>query len=186
METPSSVQAHYCLFDTAIGACGLAWSARGLTRLQLPESDRSATEKRLSTCAAKTDKAPAEIDRLIVDIQSYMTGRCTDFSAVALDLSGIGAFEQEVYAAARRIPFGRTTSYGALARQISAPEAARAVGRALARNSVPIVVPCHRILAKGHRVGGFSAPGGVFTKQHLLALEGVHVEAGTPLFPGFV
>ena len=64
--------------------------------------------------------------------------------------------------------------------------AARAVGRALGRNPVPIVVPCHRILAKGHRIGGFSAPGGTFTKEHLLALEGVRVDTGTPLLPGFV
>ena len=87
--------------------------------------------------------------------------------------------------AARRIPWGATTSYGELALQIGVAQAARAVGRALARNPVPIIVPCHRILAKGHRAGGFSAPGGVFTKQHLLALEGVHIDAGTPFFPGF-
>jgi len=65
-------------------------------------------------------------------------------------------------------------------------EAARAVGIALSRNPVPIIVPCHRILAKGHRIGGFTAPGGIFTKERLLALEGVRVEAGTPLLPGFV
>jgi methylated-DNA-[protein]-cysteine S-methyltransferase len=115
-----------------------------------------------------------------------MTGRSTDFSSVALDLTRVAAFERDVYEVARRIPFGRTMSYGELAEQIGTPDAAREVGQALARNPVPIIVPCHRILAKGHRIGGFSAPGGVFTKQQLLALEGVHVDAGTPLFPGFV
>ncbi len=79
---------------------------------------------------------------------------------------------------------GTNLSYGELARRIDLPGAARAVGRALARNPVPVVVPCHRILAKGHRIGGFSAPGGTFTKERLLALEGVRVEAGTPLLPG--
>ncbi|HEY6259696.1 MAG TPA: methylated-DNA--[protein]-cysteine S-methyltransferase [Xanthobacteraceae bacterium] len=186
-RTKSPVREHYCLFDTAIGACGVAWSEHGLTRLRLPESDRGATEKRLKARAAKACEAPPPgIDRLIADVQSYMSGRCTDFSSVVLDLTGVDAFERQVYAAARRIPWGRTTSYGELARQIEAPEAARAVGRALSCNPVPIIVPCHRILAKGHRIGGFSAPGGAFTKQNLLALEGVRIEAGTPLLPGFV
>jgi methylated-DNA-[protein]-cysteine S-methyltransferase len=186
MLAKCSVQSHYCLFDTTIGTCGVAWNERGVTRLRLPESDRGTTERKLSARAAKAEKAPPDIDRLIADIQSYMTGRSTDFSAVALDLTRAGAFERDVYAAARRIPFGRTMSYGELAQQIGTPDAAREVGQALARNPIPIIVPCHRILAKGHRIGGFSAPGGVFTKQQLLALEGVHVEAGTPLFPGFV
>jgi methylated-DNA-[protein]-cysteine S-methyltransferase len=186
MSAKSPMQAHYCLFDTAIGACALVWNERGVTRLHLPESDRTATEKRLSARAVQTEKAPPEIDRLIADVQSYMTGRSIDFSGATLDLTSVGAFERDVYAAARRIPFGRTMSYGELAQQIGMPDAARDVGQALARNPIPIIVPCHRILAKGRRIGGFSAPGGVFTKQQLLALEGVHVEAGTPLFPGFV
>ena len=69
---------------------------------------------------------------------------------------------------------------------IGSPNAAREVGRALARNPVPIVVPCHRILAKGRRIGGFSAPGGTLTKERLLALEGAHVAAETPLLPGLL
>jgi methylated-DNA-[protein]-cysteine S-methyltransferase len=176
---------HYCVFDTAIGRCGVAWSGRGLRRLQLPESDRGATERRLSASAARATAAvPAEIDQLIADIQGYMTGRSVDFAAVAIDLTDVEPFESRVYAAARAVAWGQTVSYGELARRIDSPGAARAVGRALARNPVPVVVPCHRILAKGHRIGGFSAPGGTFTKERLLGLEGVRVEAGTPLLPG--
>jgi methylated-DNA-[protein]-cysteine S-methyltransferase len=176
---------HYCVFDTAIGPCGVAWSGRGLRRLQLPESDRGATERRLSASAARaTGAVPAEIDQLIADIQGYMTGRSVDFAAVAIDLTDVEPFESRVYAAARAVAWGQTVSYGELARRIDSPGAARAVGRALARNPVPVVVPCHRILAKGHRIGGFSAPGGTFTKERLLGLEGVRVETGTPLLPG--
>ncbi len=180
-------QAHYRLFDTAIGPCGVAWSARGLTRLQLPEADRGATERRLRARAARAGEAvPAAIDRLIADLRSYLTGRRVDFDAVAVDLPRIEPFEAKVYATARAIPWGQTLSYGDLARQIGSPDAAREVGRALARNPVPIVIPCHRILAKGHRIGGFSAPGGTLTKARLLALEGAHVEAETPLLPGLL
>jgi methylated-DNA-[protein]-cysteine S-methyltransferase len=176
---------YYCLFDTAIGPCGVAWSERGLTRLQLPESDRSATEKRLRARDAEASQAaPAAIDQLIVDIQTYMTGRRVDFAFVAIDLTNVGPFENKVYEAARAVPWGKTVSYGELARQTGSPGAARAVGQALGRNPVPVIIPCHRILAKNHRIGGFSAHGGPFTKERLLALEGVHVEAGTPLLPG--
>lgn len=175
----------YCLFDTAIGACGIAWSERGVTRLRLPESDRGATERRLrGRGASASDAPPPAIVQAIARIKDYMNGRVVDFSSATLDLTGIGDFERTVYAAARLIPWGQTRSYGELASEVGMPEAARAVGQALGRNPVPIIVPCHRILAKGHRVGGFSAPGGIFTKQHLLALEGVRIETPTPLLPG--
>jgi methylated-DNA-[protein]-cysteine S-methyltransferase len=178
---------HYCLFDTAIGACGVAWSRHGVTRLQLPEADASATEKRLRASAARASQAaPAEIDQLITDIQEYMTGGSVDFAAVAVDLTDVEPFGRKVYEAARTIPWGKTVSYGELARQTGSPGAARAVGQALSRNPVPIIIPCHRILAKGHRVGGFSAHGGTFTKERLLALEGVRVDGGMPMLPGFV
>jgi methylated-DNA-[protein]-cysteine S-methyltransferase len=175
----------YCVFDTAIGACAIAWSAHGVTRLRLPEQDRAAIERRLQRRGASaSDAAPAAIARVIAQVQDYIRGRAVDFSSALLDLTGVGEFEQAVYAAARRIPWGETRSYGELAVELGAPEGARAVGQALGRNPVPIIVPCHRILAKGHRAGGFSAPGGIFTKQQLLALEGVRIETPTPLLPG--
>jgi methylated-DNA-[protein]-cysteine S-methyltransferase len=183
----SSQLTQYCLFETAIGACGVAWSRHGVTRLQLPEADASATERRLSARAAKaSEAAPTAIDQMIADIQGYMTGRNVDFAAVAIDLTTVDSFRLKVYKAARAIPWGQTVSYGELAQRTGFPDGARAVGQALSRNPVPIIIPCHRVLAKGGRVGGFSAPGGIFTKERLLALEGVRVEAGTPLLPGFV
>ena len=100
--------------------------------------------------------------------------------------TNIEPFESGVYAAARAIPWGQTVSYGELARQTSSPGAARAVGQALSRNPVPIIIPCHRILAKGNRIGGFSAHGGTFAKERLLALEGVRIADGTPLLPGII
>jgi methylated-DNA-[protein]-cysteine S-methyltransferase len=173
----------YCLVDTDIGAIGLAWSERGLTRLQLPEADCEATERRLQTLLgrAQANHPPASIRRLGGALQRYCAGGVVDFAAVVLDLAGVGSFAQRVYAAARAIPWGRTASYGELARAIQAPGAARAVGRALGHNPVAIIIPCHRVLAGGGRIGGFSAFGGTIAKRRLLGLEGVGGEAEPPL-----
>jgi methylated-DNA-[protein]-cysteine S-methyltransferase len=185
METNTPARTHYRLFDTALGSCGIAWSERGLWRLQLPESDCSATERRLKKAGASASaQPPIEIDEAIAELQRYFSGRRTDFSGMALDLTGIGGFEQQTYAAARLLRWGETASYGDLARRIGQPQAAREVGRALGRNPLPIIIPCHRILAKGHRIGGFSAHGGRLTKERLLGLEGVRIES-QPLLPGF-
>jgi methylated-DNA-[protein]-cysteine S-methyltransferase len=89
-----------------------------------------------------------------------------------------------IYAVLRTVPFGRTTTYGELAEQAGHPGAARAVGVAMARNPWPIVVPCHRVLAKHGMLGGFSAPGGVLTKRRLLELEGAKVDSAMPTLPG--
>jgi methylated-DNA-[protein]-cysteine S-methyltransferase len=176
----------YCLFETAIGTCGVAWSTRGVNRLQLPESSPATTEARLARSATKAAlPLPPAIEEAIDQLQSYASGHREDFSSIVLDLTGIAAFEQSVFAAARAIPFGETLSYGEIARQIEAPDAARAVGAALGRNPIPIIIPCHRVLAKDKRIGGFSAPGGTRTKERLLALEGVHLDGGMPLLPGF-
>jgi methylated-DNA-[protein]-cysteine S-methyltransferase len=106
-----------------------------------------------------------------------MAGERIDFSAVALDLAGVAPFYAEIYDAARRVGWGETATYGELARRVGAPGAARAVGQAMARNPVAVIIPCHRILASGNKVGGFSAFGGAFSKQKLLGLEGVRIGA---------
>ena len=93
------------------------------------------------------------------------------------------AFDRSVYEAARRIPRGEVLSYGELAAQIGAPRAAQAVGRALGRNPVPIIVPCHRVLARGGGSGGFTAPGGLATKFRMLEIEGARRAGDPELFP---
>jgi methylated-DNA-[protein]-cysteine S-methyltransferase len=180
----------YCLFDTAIGICGVAWSERGLMRLQLPEADRRATEKRLRARSARPeaeDPSPATA-RAIADVRRYLAGNEVDFSSIALDLASVSPFHRKVYEAARSIGWGRVSSYGELARIAGSPGEAREVGQALARNPVAIIIPCHRILAKDKRngttIGGFSAYGGILTKQNLLALEGVSLGDDAPFLPG--
>lgn len=178
----------YCLIETEIGPIGLAWSAEGLTRLQLPEKNRDATERRLlKRCAdvefASAHAAPPNIANFLA---RYAAGERVDFSAVPLDLTGIDDFGQSIYRATRAVAWGETTTYGALAKQVGAPDAARAVGGAMGRNPLPIIIPCHRVLASGGKSGGFSAFGGVLTKERLLALEGVYLGGGTPLLPGLI
>jgi methylated-DNA-[protein]-cysteine S-methyltransferase len=174
-EERAAAREHYCLFDTAIGPCGVAWSEDGLTRLQLPESDRIATEKRLKarTRSAGAQEPPPTIQQVITDLVKYLTGGKVDFSSVALDLTRVSRSHRRFYEAARSVGWGQQTSYGELARQAGCPGEARAVGHALSRNPIPIIIPCHRILAAGNKVGGFSAYGGTLLKKRLLWLEGV-------------
>ena len=179
-------QEQHLLFDTALGACGIAWTDRGVTRLQLPERTPAATERRLRARSADsgTGVPPAPVREVIAMLERYFAGERVDFSPVALDLTGVGAFHRKIYDALRSLGWGQTASYGDLARQAGSPGAARAVGQAMGHNPLPIIVPCHRVLASGRKIGGFSAYGGALTKQRLLALEGVHLGAGTPLLPG--
>lgn len=172
----------YCLFETALGPFGMTWSERGLSRLQLPEADRAATEERLSASASPCEPPPWA-EHVIAAIRRHLAGERVDFASAAVDLTGVGEFRRAVYEAARAVGWGQTASYGEIARRIGFAWGARAVGQALARNPVPLVVPCHRILTHDRRIGGFSAYGGTVTKQRLLALEGVHL-GGTPTLPG--
>jgi len=179
--------AHHHVFDTAIGPCGVAWTARGLAAVQLPEKDRAATERRLAAKAASARAAepPPWVATVVADIKRYLAGEAVDFAAVAVDLSGLDPFRQKLYETMRSLAWGHTTTYGELARQLGSTdwEGAREVGEAMGRNPVPVVIPCHRVLAAGGKLGGFSARGGAKTKAKLLALEGVHLDGG-PRLPG--
>jgi len=178
----------YHLFDTAIGTCGIAWSDKGMTRLQLPELDRTATDKRMRARVpeAEAQEPTPQMRETVADITAYLEGERIDFADVALDLKGTSPFDRSVYEAAREIRWGETVSYGELATRIGAPGDAREVGQALARNPVAIIIPCHRILAKGGKLGGFSAFGGTFTKEQLLSLEGIDLQGDAPLLPGLL
>lgn len=174
---------HYALFDTAIGACGLAWSDAGISRVQLPAAEARDTRLRLARHPNFREYAPTPaIARVITLLQAYMRGEAADFGWVDVDMAGADALERQVYVAARDIPWGQAISYGDLAERISLPNGARDVGQALARNPTAIIVPCHRIIASGGKLGGFSAPGGPDTKLKLLELEGVRI--GTPAGQG--
>ena len=114
-------------------------------------------------------------------MKRYFEGEETDFSGFRLDLGEQDPFFERIYAAARLVTWGHTTTYGALANKLGAgPEAARDVGQAMARNPVALIIPCHRVLAAGGKIGGFSAPGGSAAKIRMLELERIHVEPPRP------
>jgi methylated-DNA-[protein]-cysteine S-methyltransferase len=174
---------HYLIFATAGGFCGIAWNDVGITRLQLPTRSAEATERMLlrRTPGAEPGAPTPEVAEAVAAVKRYFKGAETDFSGIKLDLGDEDAFFKEIYAAARRVGWGRTTTYGALAKELGAgPEAARDVGQAMARNPVALIIPCHRVLAAGGKAGGFSAPGGSATKIRMLELEGVRVGPPQP------
>jgi len=111
-----------------------------------------------------------ELSQLIRDLQAYFQGKEV-MPEVRMDLSGVTPFQAAVYEAARRIPRGSVRTYGEIARAIGRPRAARAVGQALGRNPLPVVIPCHRVVA-AEGLGGFSASRGTSLKRRMLALEG--------------
>lgn len=169
-----SAAEHYALFDSPVGKCGLAWGERGILGVQLPGGRELDTRARLQRQIPGGSEAqpPAEVRRAIELIVALLRGGPSDLSAISLDMARVPPFHRRVYEVARAIVPGATASYGDIAKKLGAPGSARAVGQALGRNPFAIVVPCHRVLAAGGKVGGFSADGGIATKLKLLAIEG--------------
>ncbi len=178
----------FTLFDTAIGRCGIAWGGRGVVAVQLPEASEVETRTRLlrRVPGARQAVPPPAVQRALDGIVGLLRGEASDLSAVALDMTRVPAFHRRVYEVARTIPPGTTLSYGDIAARLGAPGEARAVGHALGRNPFAIVVPCHRVVAAGGKVGGFSASGGVATKLRLLAIERAPADGALPLFDRIV
>lgn len=174
----------FALFETAIGACGIAWGERGVIAVQLPEASEPATRARMQRRFPEAGEAapPAAVGRAIAGIAALLDGAASDLSEIALDMTHVPPFNRTVYEIARAIPPGATLSYGEVAARLGDPAAARAVGTALGENPFPIVVPCHRVLAAGGKMGGFSAPGGTVTKRRLLTIEGALADVQLPLF----
>jgi methylated-DNA-[protein]-cysteine S-methyltransferase len=168
---------HFRVFETARGFCGIAWSDAGITAFRLPVNIPEAAERLLRRRVpdAEPGAPPAEVVEAITAAQAYFEGEEVDFSRFRLDLGEQSDLFDRIYAAVRRLRWGETTTYGALAKVLGVgPEVARDVGQAMAQNPVPLIIPCHRVLAAGGRIGGFSAPGGAASKAHMLELEGVH------------
>lgn len=174
----------FVLFDTTIGPCGIAWGARGVLGVQLPERDVHATRDRLQRRFPDACEAmqPPDIQQAIDSITALLRGEARDLGFITLDMEGIPPFRQTIYSVLRGIRPGTTLSYGEVANRLGDGSSARDVGEAMGKNPFPIIVPCHRVVAAGGRLGGFSAAGGVTTKLRLLNIEGALVGEAPTLF----
>lgn len=172
----------YCLIATAIGPVGLAWSETGIVRLQLPDVDGAQTRARLTRrLEAEEGHPPVWLEPSVVRLQQYFAGVRTDLSGEPLDLSAVPAFHRTLYIEMLKLRWGETVTYGELAERVgSTSGASQSVGQAMGKNPVPIIVPCHRVLASGNKLGGFSAPGGIRTKLALLDMEGIRLGERNP------
>ena len=164
------------LFETAAGFAAIGWNRVGVTSLRLPAP--TAREAELAILRARPGAVraapPPEVRAVIDAAVRYFAGERIDFTDVPVDPAVQDPAFVEIYRTVRALGWGETTTYGAIAQKLGqGPEYARDVGQAMARNPVPLIVPCHRVTAAGGRIGGFSAPGGSQSKAHMLELEGV-------------
>lgn len=171
----------FALFDTAIGTCGIVWTSRGIAGVQVHNASERATRASLLhrfPDAQEVAPLPA-VQRAIDGIVALLRGEPSDLSDVTIDVDKVPEFNRKVYDIARSIPPGATLTYGEIAERLGDKLLARDVGQALGQNPIPLIVPCHRVLAAGGKTGGFSAPGGVVSKLRLLTIEGAQPNGPT-------
>jgi methylated-DNA-[protein]-cysteine S-methyltransferase len=163
-------QMKYTIFNTALGYFGLVADKKGLIRTCLPHKNRKTVEKCLLAGFDNPQFDKNLLKPLQKQIIAYFEGKPARFNA-PLVLDRLPNFTHKVLDACRKIPAGKTVSYSQLAGTIGKPRASRAVGSALARNPIPLIIPCHRVIHSDGSLGNFSAFGGTSTKKKLLALE---------------
>jgi len=161
------------IIDTSLGTCGLAWDDAAVVGFHLPETSGDRIREQLIASGALLLPEPTTGQRaeIVRGIRAHLDGELDDLHWIDVELGDVPGFHRKVYAITRAIPPGHTLSYGEVAARAATPGAARAVGRALGDNPIPLIIPCHRVLAADHGLHGFSAPGGIDTKQRLLGIE---------------
>jgi methylated-DNA-[protein]-cysteine S-methyltransferase len=158
----------YTVANIGVGWVGVLGSNSGLLRITLPQESARGVERLLGGRLREAIRAGDFFTDLIERLKSYFDGQRVAFND-ELDLSLATAFQREVWQLTRLIPYGETRSYGWIAERLGRAGAGRAVGQALARNPLPIIIPCHRVVAKDGGLGGYS--GGLAKKGYLLRLE---------------
>lgn len=174
----------YALFETAIGTCAIAWSPRGVVGVTLPAASPAQTRALARKRYANVEESapPSQVRHAIDEIVSLLAGGSNNLRDIELDLSGVPEFNLRAYDIARAIPPGEVLTYGDIAKRLGDLALSRAVGQAMGSNPIPIIIPCHRVMAAGHKTGGFSAPGGLTTKMQMLTIERAKVGSAPTLF----
>jgi methylated-DNA-[protein]-cysteine S-methyltransferase len=182
-------QIEYAVFESPLGNMALVSRNGKLVSLDLSDQDLHAMARKVLDRYPRGRERTQAFTPIANCVHRYMKGERVDFD-VAVDLSGLGEFTRKALAVLRTVPYGQVRSYVWLGRSLGYAHAARAVGQAVKRNPIPIIIPCHRIIREDGTIGGFSL-GGVHVKEQLLRLEGVKVEglrscspSGTPGDPG--
>jgi methylated-DNA-[protein]-cysteine S-methyltransferase len=162
------------LAGTPYGPLFLAMSEKGVIALDFSDTEAAFLSKLSKHKHIVTTRAPQKVTEIAGQVRAYLQGERIAFD-VPLDLSGLTLFQRKVLETVMAVPRGEFITYAELARRIGRPKAARAVGRALGSNPIPIIIPCHRVLASDGSLGGYSGRDGVRTKARLLRLEGVEL-----------
>lgn len=170
-EREGLVDVAYATLDTPLGVAAVAATERGLVRVMLPNESLDETVERIASISPRVLELPARLDDERRQLDEYFAGRRREFD-LPLDwrLTPTGFYRRVLRAAARKLPYGSTASYGDVAGWAGSPRAYRAAGSALGSNPIPIVVPCHRVLRAGGALGQYG--GGPEMKAFLLRLEG--------------
>ena len=164
----------YCsYFETRFGSGSVYATDHGIAQVVIPNVSAPASGDPATPRECKASELTAGVAGML---QRYFRGERMEFDDIPVDLDGLTEFRRSVLVASRNLKFGEVCSYGQLAQTCRSPRAARAIGGALAANPVPIVIPCHRVMASDGRLTGYSAPGGVNTKMALLKMEGVEFQ----------
>lgn len=157
-------------YETSFGLAGAGLEGDKVARFWLPGLSE---KKLLDEMAQWADgNVHTATSALGLCVKSYFDGETVEFND-SVDIDGLSGFAQKVLSELRNVRWGKTVTYAKLARMAGAPGSARAIGAVMAKNPVPLVIPCHRVLRSDGRVGGFSGPGGDVLKKRMLALEGV-------------
>lgn len=162
----------YDVTDSPLGELFLAATDRGLCRISYDPEPEAEEERLARSFGARVLRVPRALDDTKRELDDYFEGRRQEFD-LDVDIAPLGEFHRAVLDRLARVPYGSLTTYGTLAAEAGRPRAARAVGTAMNRNPVPIVLPCHRVVGAGGSLVGYG--GGLERKAALLRLEGVEL-----------
>lgn len=160
----------YAIFESSIGIISLVSKNRKIIALSIHPGNPYEEKKRLAALYPDGNESEQSFKTIKLLLDRYLKGERVEFD-VDVDISGESPFTRKVLREVRKIPYGEVRSYGWIGKKLGYKMAARAIGQAVKRNPIPIIIPCHRVIAEGGRLGGFSS--GIEIKKRLLGLEGV-------------